>query len=642
MQAIQSQSLPIASLPLWEAINQHSLVSITDLAGRITYANDNFVRLSGHQRDELIGQNHRMVKSAMHDQAFWAGMWQTITGGQVWHGEVCNRARNGALYWLNALIAPMLDAYGRAEQYLMLCNDISALKKGAEDQALAQALQVANLSLMQGKSHLRAILDNVPYEIWLKDTQGRYQAVNQHLAAACRWPSPDAALGRTDLELLPPALAAVYQSIDRQVMQTRQQFDREEPDIDHPGRWVEVLIKPVYDDAGEVAGTLGMKHDISARKIAQNQLQERTALLDTILELSPDGLVSFDAERQVKYANPAFTRLTRIALEQIIDRDEQVLADLLNSRCAATQPFFGFAGLRQCANDGQHCLLELSQGGSCILEVILRQSESGPVSQVLHLRDVTHETAVERMKSEFLTTAAHELRTPMASIYGFAELLATQELDADSRAEFTSLLYRHASGMVAVLNDLLDLARIEARQGLDFVYETTSAQDLAVAALNKLKLPNGRRAPTLRLPADPVLMRVDQRKILQALGNVLANAYKYSPQGGDVSLEILPSRALANQAAQVGLRITDQGIGMTLSQQRHVFERFYRADSSGKTLGTGLGLSIVREIVSLHGGTIDLVSHLGLGSSVTLWLPAAAPNLVPGFEPGLIHKRELT
>lgn len=79
------------------------------------------------------------------------------------------------------------------------------------------------------------------------------------------------------------------------------------------------------------------------------------------------------------------------------------------------------------------------------------------------------------------------------------------------------------------------------------------------------------------------------------------NAHKYSPQGGDVSLGILPSRALANQAAQVGLRITDQGIGMTLSQQRHVFERFYRADSSGKTLGTGLGLSIVREIVSLHG-----------------------------------------
>ena len=623
MSAVPMQSVPIDLGPLWEAINQHALVSITDLAGRITYANNNFVRLSGYRLDELIGQNHRIIKSSRQDQAFWAGMWKTISSGQLWQGEVCNRARDGSMYWVKAQISPILDAQGRIKKYLSIRTDISAQKKAADDSKLAQALQAANQNLTLRKFYLRAILDNVPYEIWLKDAQGRYQTVNRHLADACGWASPEAAIGLTDHELLPAALATVYQRIDCEVMHNRQQIDREEPDIHNPGRWVEVLIKPIFNDAGEVSGTLGMSHDISDRKLAQDQLQVRTLLLDTILDLSPDGFVSFDLDRRVKYANPAFTRLTHIGVDQIIDRDEQILADLLASHCSPSVAFSGFDAMRQCSGDGNRRLLELSRGADCVLELTLRQSHAGQVSQILHLRDVSHETVVDRMKSEFLTTAAHELRTPMASIYGFAEILATQDLDAASRTEFTSVLFKHTAGMVAVLNDLLDLARIEARRGLDFVYETISVQDVTLAAVKGLKLPPGRQTPVLKFAPEPLRMRVDARKIVQAIQNVLSNAYKYSPAGGDVTLEILSPRSLPDRAQQIGVRITDHGIGMTLAQQSHVYERFYRADSSGKTLGTGLGMSIVHEIVSLHGGTIDLVSRLGLGSSVTLWLPAA-------------------
>ena len=618
----QTPALPIESGPLWQAINQHSLVSMADLTGHITYANDNFVRLSGYSREELLGQNHRIVKSGVQDDTFWASLWATISSGHVWAGEVCNRARNGSLYWVNTQISPVFDAHGCVEKYLSIRTDISALKKAADELELTQALKAANHGLRLGKFYLHAVLDSLPYQFWLKDVDGRYLVASQVLADACGRASPVELVGRTDFDLWPQEVAQNFRRIDDDVVRSQQAQNREV--LQQAGgncRWSEVFIKPLFAENAQVCGTVGLSHDISARKLAQIELEQRTALLDTILELSPDGLVSFDACRRVKYANPSFTRMTHIGLNQIIDRDEQVLADLLACRCSPSGRFPGFEAMRQSCGDGNRHLLELSSDVKRDLEMVLRQSDGGWVSQILYLRDITHETAVDRMKSEFLTTAAHELRTPMASIYGFAEILATQELDAASRAEFTEVLFRHSRGMVAVLNDLLDLARIEARRGLDFVLETTSVHDLIKAAVREFELPSGRLAPALRHALAPVLVLADASKMLKAIRNVLSNAYKYSPQGSDVAIDILPPKSLADTVTHVGIRITDHGIGMTPEQQSHVFERFYRADTSGKTLGTGLGMSIVHEVVSLHGGTVDLSSHLGLGTSVTLWLP---------------------
>ena len=123
----------------------------------------------------------------------------------------------------------------------------------------------------------------------------------------------------------------------------------------------------------------------------------------------------------------------------------------------------------------------------------------------------------------------------------------------------------------------------------------------------------------------------DGKKTQQALLNVLSNAYKYSPGGGAVHIELLDAPATMAAAPLVGIRITDQGIGMTPAQLGRVFERFYRADSSGKFPGTGLGMSIVQEIMTLHRGKIDIQSSPGEGTTVTLWLPACqdSDNLSP-------------
>jgi len=200
--------------------------------------------------------------------------------------------------------------------------------------------------------------------------------------------------------------------------------------------------------------------------------------------------------------------------------------------------------------------------------------------------------------------------------------LLSQELDAPSQREFLAIIYKQSELMASILNELLDLARIEARRGKDFVFEATPVLALVEEVIHAFKPPAGRPAPTLIPVAVPLTMLADHKKAQQAVLNVLSNAYKYSSAGSTVQIELIESAVGVQAEPLVGIRITDQGIGMTPAQMARVFERFYRADSSGKVPGTGLGMSIVQEIITLHRGKIDIASTSGKGTTVTLWLPA--------------------
>ncbi|EGL81351.1 diguanylate cyclase with PAS/PAC sensor [Caldalkalibacillus thermarum TA2.A1] len=114
---------------LEQALNQAAIIAITDHRGTITYANDAFVKISGYRRDELVGSNHRLVKSGYHDPAFYRQMWRTISSGKVWRDEVCNRTKNGELYWVDTTIVPLLGKNGKPEQYVSIRFDITDKKR---------------------------------------------------------------------------------------------------------------------------------------------------------------------------------------------------------------------------------------------------------------------------------------------------------------------------------------------------------------------------------------------------------------------------------------------------------------------------------------------------------------------------------
>ena len=356
------------------------------------------------------------------------------------------------------------------------------------------------------------------------------------------------------------------------------------------------------------------------------RLQVRGEQLDAIFALSPDGFVSFDAARRANYVSPAFSRLTGLPEASVLGATEAAIEERLRRLSDAAVPWRGFDGLRLDPPAGsaaapaqpRRALIELARPQRRVLEIGLRQGTTEAISQVLSLRDVTHESEVDQMKSEFLSTAAHELRTPMASIFGFVELLMMRNPGPELRAEMLGTIHRQTKLMIAIVNELLDLARIEARRGADFRLETLDLVELVTEALAEFNPPQDRALPLLEGPQGLLPVRVDRNKMRQALGNVLSNAYKYSPQGGAVQMRIV------TEGQELGVQVQDSGIGMTPEQLARVSERFYRADTSGSIPGTGLGMSIVKEIVELLGGRMALASEPGVGTTVTLWLPAAA------------------
>lgn len=376
-----------------------------------------------------------------------------------------------------------------------------------------------------------------------------------------------------------------------------------------------------------------LRMELHARAEAQDQLQERTEQLDTIFALSPDGFVGFDASGFVRHVNPAFRAMTHATDEVFEGRSESEFSDWLSARCQPRQTFADWAARlppEGPARDAYRAHILISPGHK-VLQVRLATRSSALVSQVLYFRDVTHEVEVDQMKSEFLSIAAHELRTPMASIYGFAEVLNTHELSEAERREFMQVIQDQSRNMSHILDELLDLARMEARRGKDFRLASLDLHLLVRDIIRAYKPPQDRQVPRLMPPPPNLLVLADAGKLRQAILNVLSNAYKYSPEGGPVLLELVERETAALR--QVGLRVTDHGIGMTPEQRQRVCERFFRADKSGRLPGTGLGMSIVKEIIDVHDGEIEIRSTFGQGTQVTLWLPgsrsdatAAAPT----------------
>jgi signal transduction histidine kinase len=231
--------------------------------------------------------------------------------------------------------------------------------------------------------------------------------------------------------------------------------------------------------------------------------------------------------------------------------------------------------------------------------------------------------ATDERRRKYFATATHELRTPMASVLGFSELLLKRNFDQATGRELIEIIHRQASRLVDLINQLLDLARIEAggKDELDI-------RPLAVAELVQQTLAGlsglgetGRIAVEVEdgLPA----LSGDMSKLQQALTNIVSNSIKYSAPGTPIAVGAF--LAAPGPQPAVAIRVRDRGIGMTPEQQAQIFDAFYRADTGSSVQGSGLGMTIFKEIIDLHGGTVELHSMPGAGTEITMLLPAIGP-----------------
>jgi PAS domain S-box-containing protein len=394
----------------------------------------------------------------------------------------------------------------------------------------------------------------------------------------------------------------------------------------------ELSIAPVDGLDGKITHYVGVQSDVTERERARFALAERSARLNAVFDLSPDGFVVFDREHQMVYCNRSFVQMT--GWDTLADSADLSMEQFDEHFVELCDPHVGYPRLSKVLDNGGSGsdTLVLMRPERRTLTRVVKLNLDGQGESILYFRDITRESEVDRMKSEFLTTAAHELRTPMVSIFGFAELMLRKPISPERQRDVIETIHRQSALLINMVNELLDLARIEARQGKDFRLEAQRLGDIVNDTVAGMSGQGHTREVKVSAPHADMNLMVDPDKTRQALANVLSNAYKYSPNGGDITLETQFSAD--GEKKRVGISVTDQGIGMTPEQRGRLFERFYRADPSGNIPGTGLGMCLVKEIMELQGGTVEVESEIGIGTRVTLWFPQPKGQSVQGAAAG--------
>ncbi len=240
------------------------------------------------------------------------------------------------------------------------------------------------------------------------------------------------------------------------------------------------------------------------------------------------------------------------------------------------------------------------------------------------LRDITERARLEQAKSDFVATASHELRSPLTSIKGFIELLETTNAEnlTERQREFIRIALESTDRLVELVNDLLDIARIESGQ-FEIHPQSVDLRDTLteVAALIQPRLQSKRQRLDVQIFDPRPAALADPARIRQVVTNLVTNAHLYTPEDGSITLR------LEGDDQKTTITVADTGQGVSPEEARRLFDRFFRGSTDERrSPGTGLGLSIVKSLVDLHGGTIDVQSTVGRGTTFTVRIPSARGN----------------
>jgi signal transduction histidine kinase/CheY-like chemotaxis protein len=350
--------------------------------------------------------------------------------------------------------------------------------------------------------------------------------------------------------------------------------------------------------------------DFSALTIENVRLYENSEMqrsrLEAILTQAQNGVVVVDDSLRLLWMNPIASQALGIDEDAMgtmimeITEDQQVL-DLLSPR----DDYLRWEEI------------ELQDGKIYNIQ----RTPIDSVGQAIVMHDISHLKEIDHIKSEFVITVSHDLRSPLAAILGYVELIEHADSLDEKQKEYMRRIHISVDQITNLITNLLDLERIEA--GLDKSKEPTAVCLLAWYALESVRSKAESCGLTLEedLQDDLTMVMGDPLRLRQMIGNLLDNALKYTEAGGKVRLECY------TEGDQIILRVSDSGIGIVPSEQALLFDKFYRGSNIPETeLGTGLGLSIVKSIVDNHNGRIWVESTLGSGSTFIVVLPTISPG----------------
>lgn len=583
-----------------------------DQNGIVVSANPSVTSLFGREKDQVVGQTLQnmipFLSAEKISEVIQNGIWMHSTGCYVARLELSGLRQDGTAFPLEVSIGE-IPPEGRAK-YALIVRDITEMKQAEESLNL--------FSRAMDCSHNAVAIIDIGRE-------GKPMVYVNPAFEVITGYKPFEVLGRNwdllhgeDIDQAEILVLAGAMQVGHEATVTLSNYRS-----DGSRFYNQFSVSPVKDNDGKVTHYVGILSDVTARVEAEKTILERSARLNAIFDLSPDGFVLFDKDGGLVFANPALKAMTgwsqglqpgSVNLPQFDTRFERL--------CDKEQAY------RPCleSNDDPSAreVLSLVQPERRVIERQVRHNVAGHGETIVYFRDITRETEVDRMKSEFLSTAAHELRTPLASIFGFTELMLNRKYPEQRQRDMLETMHKQAGLLVRMLNELLDLARIEARQGKDFHLVEQPLNAMIESSIRALMIKEGDRCVDVA-PIPGINIVADAEKLQQALTNLLTNAYKYSPEGGNIALRTRVDERAGKMFAVI--EVIDEGIGLKPEQLQRVFERFFRADPSGNIPGTGLGLSLVKEIVDLHDGVIEMDSIFGNGTTARMWIPASLPAM---------------
>ncbi len=514
---------------LLRTINQQMLCSVTDRDGCIVEVNDRFCEVHGYSREELIGKKHSLVSSGVHAPAFWQNIWSRLTSGQAWHGEMCNRAKDGRQLWFDSVIAPLPGGNHEPDRYIALRIDMTG-RKAAD--AEVDRLNALLRSVLRAASEVAVIATGVDGKIKLFNEGAQrmlgYSEKEVLDTSAARFHPRDEVNQRAS------ELSALYNARiegTRALVYVSELEGAETRDwsyVRKDGAHVPVTLSmtTIKDDAGAIVGYLGMASDITKRKEFESSL--------------------LAAKRHAEQAS--------------------------------------------------------------------------------------------LIKGQFLANMSHEIRTPLNAVLGMLQLAGMTQL-TPRQQDYIDKAQGAAKSLLGLLNDILDFSKMEAgKLSLDphpFQLEGL-LRDLAVM------LSGSRGDSDVEVvfeidPRLPTAMMGDGMRLQQILINLAGNAQKFTEQGH--VLVKLSRLNISKERVNLGVAVSDTGIGIRPEQLARIFEGFTQAEASTTRRfgGTGLGLAICRRLVAMMGGELKVSSEFGKGSRFffDLDLEIADPLALVSIQPDL-------
>ena len=534
---------------------------------------------------------------------------------------------------------------------------------------MAENLKLNVSMLKDNEERFTKFMEYLPALAFMKDAEGRYVFTNSAYKTILGIEPADR-IGKTDEVVWSAEIAATFMERDHQILATGQPLETVDTLTDSAGRRIIHLTSkfPIFRE-GKPALIGGIGLDITEIKKAESEikalslnLEKRVKARTSELEAAQEAMLNLvedlnnskdESEKKAKELNRALydTEKARDRIDGILKSvgDGLIVTDIYNRIILMNRAAEDLLGARfsevidrpidfaikdkTLRNRVKTTLDKKKEGYEFDFELpgentkhphIMRartsviEDRNGKYTGIVTImHDVTYKREVDRMKTEFLSTAAHELRTPLTSIQGFSEILLTRDdIKEEEKEECLSYINKQSVNLAVIINDLLDISRIESGKGFSLNKTPDDIAAIIRDAVPHFQILSPKHSFEVVVPKEPVEVMVDKEKMRQVLENFLSNAVKYSPDGGLIRV----AGELLEENYQVS--IEDQGIGMTSEQVEKIFDKFYRADASNTAIpGTGLGMSIAQYLVEAHGGKVWVESELGKGTIARFTIP---------------------